>query len=96
MHEERFDRIDQTLRDINQRFDGVDMRLDDIKNQMQVLHENAIDKIGAVAEYATIVEARMDRGFAEVKEAIAREVDPLKATVRRHSVDIDQLKNRGG
>ena len=56
MQEERFDRIDQALREIHQRFDGVDGRfdgvekrldgvdgrLDDIKRDMHLLHEDAM------------------------------------------------------
>ena len=33
-----------------------------------------------------------DRGFADLKEAIGRRLDPLEAAVRQHSNEIERLK----
>ena len=52
MSEERFDRIDQTLKDISQRLDSVDHRIDDLDRHMHVLHEEAMGRIADIPGYA--------------------------------------------
>jgi hypothetical protein len=34
----------------------------------------------------------MQRGFAELRELINSRIDPLDAAVRRHGIEIEQLK----
>ena len=36
--------------------------------------------------------AEMDRGFADLREAIGRRLDPLETAVRHHSIEIERLK----
>lgn len=104
MQEERFDRIDQALREIHQRFDGVDGRfdgvekrldgvdgrLDDIKRDMHLLHEDAIERIAATREYSGPTKEE----FAELKELIGRRLDPLAALGRDHEGRIRRLETR--
>jgi archaellum component FlaC len=109
MSEERFDRIEAALERIEGRMGAFEGRMDGLEtgqrelgarietldDEMHLLHEDVVAKIGAVAEFATIVDERMDRRFADVKEAIAREVDPMKAAIRHHSAEIERLNDHG-
>jgi hypothetical protein len=61
---------------------------------MHVLHEDVIARIAAIPEYTGPTKAEMDQGFADVREMISRRLDPLEATVRQHSIDIEQLKRQ--
>ena len=63
MSEERFDRIDGKLQEVDRRFDA---------------------RIAAIPDNTSRLEAKMDRGFADLKEAIGRRLDPLEAAVRQH------------
>ena len=85
----RMDRLETGQRELGDRIETLD-------DGMHALHEDVVAKIRAVAEFATIVDERMDRRFTEVKEAIAREVDPMKLAIRHHSSEIDRRKKRGG
>ena len=75
MSEERFDRIDGQLQEVNQRFDA---------------------RIAAIADNTSRLEAKMDRGFADLKETIGRRLDLLEAAVRQHSTEIERLKQGRG
>ena len=59
---------------------------------MHVLHEDVIARIAAIPDNTARFEARMDRGFADMKETIGRRLDPLEAAGRQHSVEIERLK----
>jgi hypothetical protein len=63
---------------------------------MHVLHEDALSRIAAVTESVVVLDQKMERGFAEVKETIRAEIAPLKAAVRHHAVEIEKLKNARG
>ena len=103
---EQFGRIDQRFNEldqrIDQRFGQVEERLDRLETgqvkmsdrietldqHMHVLHEDVIARIAATREYTGPTRAE----FAELKEMIGRRLDPLEATVRLHSREIDKLK----
>jgi hypothetical protein len=59
---------------------------------MHVLHEDVIARIAAIPEYTGPTRAEMDQGFADIRELIGRRLDPLEATVRQHSIEIERLK----
>jgi chromosome segregation ATPase len=98
----RFDRVDQRLDRVDQRFGQVKERLDRLETgqgkmsdriealdqHMHVLHEDVIARIAATREYTGPTRAE----FAELKEMLGRRLDPLEATVRLHSREIDKLK----
>jgi hypothetical protein len=101
MSEERFDRIDQTFTRIDQRFERVDQRLDalradmntgfaELRRHMGVLHEEVLDRIAGTREYTGPTREE----FTELKEMIGRRIDPLEATGRQHSVEIERLKRK--
>jgi septation ring formation regulator EzrA len=106
MSEERFDRIDGKLQEVDRRFDAVDQRfdavdqrfsavdqrLDELDRHMHVLYEDVIARIAAIPDNASRLEAKIDRGFTDLKEAISRRLDPLEAAVRQHSTEIERLK----
>jgi predicted nucleic acid-binding Zn-ribbon protein len=64
-----------------------------LQHDMHVLHEDALSRIAAVAESVVVLDQKMERGFAEVRETIREEVAPLKAAVRHHAVEIKKLKD---
>jgi chromosome segregation ATPase len=74
----------------------VDARFEELGRHMRVLHEDALDRIAAVAEHTMAMSARMDQRFDEVLEAIGRRLDPLDATVRDHSARIGRLEQERG
>jgi hypothetical protein len=86
MSEERFDRIDQALAHLG-------AGLENVNHNMHVRHEDALSRIAAVAESVVVLDQKMERGFAEVRETIRDEVAPLKAAVRHHAVEIKKLKD---
>ncbi len=97
----RFDAVDRRFEAVDRRFEAVDQRFDDLERHMHVLHEDVIARIAAIPDNTARLEARMDRGFAELKEALDRRLDPLEAVVRdhsaalrRHDEEIDALKRR--
>ena len=59
---------------------------------MHVLYEDVIARIAAIPDNASRLEAKIDRGFTDLKEAIGRRLDPLEAAVRQHSTEIERLK----
>jgi hypothetical protein len=59
---------------------------------MHVLHEQLRADIRAIAEYPAASRSEMQRGFAELRELINSRIDPLDAAVRRHGIEIEQLK----
>ncbi len=67
-------------------------RIEVLDRHMHVLHEDVIGRIAALPEYIGPTKAE----FAELKEMIGRRLDPLEATVRQHSLDIERLKNSRG
>jgi uncharacterized protein YoxC len=67
-----------------------------LRHDMHVLHEDALSRIAAVAESVVVLDQKMERGFAEVKETIRAEIVPLKAAVRHHATEIEKLKNARG
>jgi hypothetical protein len=107
MSEERFDRIDQALAHLGAGLENVnhnvgllqhdvdllqhDVRV--VQHNMHVLHEDALSRIAAVAESVVVLDQKMERGFAEVRDTIREEVAPLKAAVRHHAVEIKKLKD---
>jgi hypothetical protein len=70
----------------------LDGRIDDLDRHMHVLHEDVIARIAAIPEYTGPTKAEMQQGFAELREAIDRRLDPLEATVRQHTIEIERLK----
>jgi hypothetical protein len=93
MSEERFDRIDQTLAHLGAGLENVNHNVRVVQHNMHVLHEDALSRIAAVAESVVVLDQKMERGFAEVRETIREEVAPLKAAVRHHAVEIKKLKD---
>ena len=51
-----------------------------------------LSRIAAIPEYNGPTKAEMDQGFADLKEAIARRLDPLEAAVRQHGARLDRLE----
>jgi hypothetical protein len=107
MSEERFDRIEQRLdrleagqsdlrTDLNAHVGRLEGRIDDLDRHMHVLHEDVIARIAAIPEYTGPTKAEMDQGFADLREMISRRLDPLDATVRQHTIDIERLKQARG
>jgi archaellum component FlaC len=85
--------------DVNGLHDNVRGLHDDVhvlRHDMHVLHEDALSRIAAVAESVVVLDQKMERGFAEVKETIRAEIVPLKAAVRHHATEIEKLKNARG
>lgn len=96
MSEERFDRIDQALAHLGAGLENVNHEMRVLDHDMHVLHEDALSRIAAVAESVVVLDQKMERGFAEVKETIRAEIVPLKAAVRHHAVEIEKLKSARG
>jgi CII-binding regulator of phage lambda lysogenization HflD len=103
MSEERFDRIDQALahlgaglENVNHNMRALEHNVHVLDHKMHVLHEDALSRIAAVTESVVVLDQKMERGFAEVKETIRAEIAPLKAAVRHHAVEIEKLKNARG
>ena len=71
----------------------MNRRLDDLDRHMHVLHEDVLDRIAAIPDSARRIEAKMDEGFADLKETIARRLDPLEAAVLQHSVMLNRLES---
>lgn len=92
MSEKRFDRIEERLHRLDGRIDTLENRVGDLDRHMHVLHEDVIERIAAIPEYAGPTRAEMNHGFAELRELIGRRLDPLEATVRQHTAEIGQLK----
>ena len=93
--ESRFGDVDRRIDGLDRRLESglgdVNRRIDDLDHQMHVLHEDVIGRIAAIPDNTARLEARMDRGFADLKETIGRRLDPLEAAVRQHSAEIEQL-----
>ena len=53
--------------------------------RLEVLHEDSMDAIKQIAESHAATQILMQKGFADLREAIDRRLDPLEATVRDHS-----------
>ena len=70
-------------------------RVDDLDRHMHVLHKDVIDRIAAIPTDGP-TKAEMKQGFDDLREAIGRRLDPLEATVLRHTAEIEQLKNARG
>jgi chromosome segregation ATPase len=64
--------------------------LEDLGHEMRVLHDEVLDRIKAIPEYSGPTRAE----FAELKEMLGRRLDPLEATVRQHSAEIEHLKQQ--
>jgi archaellum component FlaC len=101
--DERFDRIDGRFERIDERFERVDGRLDRVEARVEalhqrvgVLHKDVLDRIAATGELRGPTKREMDQGFADLREAILGRLDPLVATVRSHSIEIDLLKKQRG
>ena len=92
MSEERFDRIDQTLKGINQRFDAVDHRIEDLDRHMHVLHEEAMARIAAIPGYAGATKGDV----AELRNEMHERFEPLEDAVRHQSGEIERLKEGRG
>jgi archaellum component FlaC len=84
-HDGRFDALDR-------RVESLETRVTDLARHMHVLHEDVIARIAAIPEYTGPTKAEMNHGFADLREMIGRRLDPLEATVRQHSIDIERLK----
>jgi hypothetical protein len=100
MSEARFDRIDLALahlgaglENVNHNVGLLQHNIRVVQHNMHVLHEDALSRIAAVAESVVVLDQKMERGFAEVRETIREEVAPLKAAVRHHAVEIKKLKD---
>lgn len=100
MSEERFDRIERRLDSLEtgqtELRVHMDTRFEELGRHMRILHNDAIARIATVAEYTSALSARMDARFDEVLDVIGRRLDPLEATVRQHSVEIERLKQKLG
>jgi hypothetical protein len=99
MSEERFDRIERQLdrlesgqSELKADVRRVGGRVEELDRHVHVLHEDVIARIAAVPEYTGPTRAE----FAELRELIGRRIDPLEATVRHHSVEIERLKQSRG
>jgi chromosome segregation ATPase len=65
------------------RIGRLEGRVDDLDRHMHVLHEDVIVRIAAIPEYTGPTKAEMQQGFADLREAIERRLDPLEALERR-------------
>jgi archaellum component FlaC len=92
--ETRLDRVEMRLGGVETRLGGVESRVEDLDRHMHVLHEDVIDRIRSLANPDAITKRDLQRGFDELREAIGRRLDPLEATVRRHTDEIEQLQRR--
>jgi hypothetical protein len=89
------DQVDQRFGQVKERLDRLETgqgkmsdRIEALDQHMHVLHEDVIARIAATREYTGPTRAE----FAELKEMLGRRLDPLEATVRLHSREIDKLK----
>jgi hypothetical protein len=89
MSEERFERTEQPLDrletrqlDLNAQFARLEGRLDDLDRHMHVLHEDVIARIAAIPKYTGPTKAEMKRGFADLRKAINRWLNPVDAFER--------------
>jgi hypothetical protein len=89
MSEEAFDRIEQHLNrlqtEVRTGLADVQSKIADVDRHMHVLHEDAMGAIRGISEHKLATHAEMTRGFAEIKELIARRVDPLELADRHLS-----------
>lgn len=92
--DERFDRIDEWQRKADERFARIDERFDRVDQRIGVLHEDVLARIAATGELRLPTKGEMDQGFADLREFIERRLDPLEATVRQHTIEINELKKR--
>jgi hypothetical protein len=90
MSEERFDRIELRLDrledgqlELRAQIGRLGGRIDDLDRHMHVLHEDVITRIAAIPEYTGPTRAEMQQGFADLREAIERRLDPLEVIERR-------------
>jgi archaellum component FlaC len=88
MSEERFDRIDEDLSDFRARFESVDARFDELRRHLHVFHEDMIERLASLREFSAPTRVE----FFEFKDAVANELNPLKAVVRQHNIDIAKLR----
>jgi predicted nucleic acid-binding Zn-ribbon protein len=95
--ENSVERIDRRLGVVDGRLERLETgqsetnrRLEDLGRHMRVLHEEAMAAIAATREYSGPTKAE----FAELKDLLSQRIDPLEATVRIHSREIDGLKER--
>jgi chromosome segregation ATPase len=92
MSEEHFDRIEQRLDRLKGGQQQLRADLGDLDRHMHVLHEDVIARIAAIPEYSGPTRAEMQQSFADLRETIERRLDPLEATVRQHTIEIERLK----
>jgi chromosome segregation ATPase len=83
-HAGRLESGQQQLRsDLEGHVGRLDGLIDDLDQHMHVLHEDVIARIAAIPEYTGPTKAEMQQGFADLREAIERRLDPLEAIERR-------------
>ena len=83
-----FGQVEDTLERLDTGQGKMSDRIEALDQHMHVLHEDVIARIAATREYTGPTRAE----FAELKEMLGRRLDPLEATVRLHSREIDKLK----
>jgi chromosome segregation ATPase len=92
--DERVSRMDERVSRMDERIAGMDGRLIEFHRHMLVLHEEVMANMRGGREYEGPTRVEMVEADAGLKEEITRRLDPLEAVVRRHSAEIDQLKQR--
>ena len=89
MPEAQFARIDKRFARIDQRLDGLttsvaDLKtgLDDTNRHMRVFYEDVKGDIRMLAEHLAGLDARMARGFLELRQELASHLLPRDAALR--------------
>lgn len=91
--ETRLERLEDGQAELTSRMES---QFDAVRRHMGVLHEEALSRIAAIPDNTSRLEAKMAQGFADLKESLGRRLDPLEATVRHHSTEIERLKQPRG
>ncbi len=81
MTEERLDRIEQTLNTLV----GGQVRIEGRLARVEGSQEELKDAVKQIAEGHTMLQASMDRGFADIKADIDTRIAPIAGAVQRHS-----------
>jgi hypothetical protein len=81
MTEERLDRIEQTLNTLV----GGQVRIEGRLARVEGSQEELKDAAKQIAEGHTMLQASMDRGFADMKAHIDNRIAPIAGAVQRHS-----------
>ena len=79
------------MRTLLSRMDG---RLEEVHQRVGGLHEDVLSRIAAIGDDRGPTKREMNQGFADLREAIGRRLDPLEPAVRDHSRRLNALDKR--